>query len=205
MTNMMLALLHNVQKSIIGSFTQPHGCTRLLIATVAFAMGLDAPSVHEVIHWGPPDDIEMYVQETGRAGHDGLPAHAILYYDNREVSEAITSHASVHMKAYCKNQTLCRRKLLMSSFVDSNTNIQLPVYMHACCDLCALKCSCRDCSLALSVTEDISLDDTASMVLIQELQAQLTESSLQLCECEAFAESRSMVSCIHNRCCLKKV
>ena len=48
---------------------------RVVIATVAFGMGIDCPDVREVIHWGVPEDAEMYVQENGRGG--GL-CHAIL-------------------------------------------------------------------------------------------------------------------------------
>lgn len=41
-------------------------------------MGADCHSVHEVLHLGPPSDLESYVQETGRAGRDGLPSLAVL-------------------------------------------------------------------------------------------------------------------------------
>ena len=51
----------DVQQAIVKSFTQPFGSVRLVFATVAFAMGLDAPNVHEVIHWGPPSDVEMSI------------------------------------------------------------------------------------------------------------------------------------------------
>ncbi len=67
-----------------------------MIATVAFGMGLDAPNIRQVIHWGPPNDIEMY-------GRDGLSARAVLYIDKRDVSNAVTCRASAAMKSYCKN------------------------------------------------------------------------------------------------------
>ena len=49
-----------------------------MIATVAFGMGIDCKDVRQEIHFGPPVDIESYVQETGQAGHDGFPALALL-------------------------------------------------------------------------------------------------------------------------------
>ena len=60
----------------------------------SFGMGLDCPNVHKVIHWGPSTDIELYCQETGRAGRDLLPAVAVLYVGGngavvRELDESI--------------------------------------------------------------------------------------------------------------------
>ena len=46
---------------------------------MAFGMGIDCPNVREVIHWGSPPNIEMYLQETGHGGSDGLPTTAILH------------------------------------------------------------------------------------------------------------------------------
>ena len=50
-----------------------------MIATVSFGMGLDCPNVRRVFHWGASPDIELYIQETGQAGRDGLASKAILY------------------------------------------------------------------------------------------------------------------------------
>ena len=47
---------------------------------VAFAMGIDVPNIHTVLHWGPPSDLEGYVQESGLGGMDGGTTKAILYY-----------------------------------------------------------------------------------------------------------------------------
>lgn len=70
----------NVRKNIIQSFTDPEGTLRLLFATTAFGMGIDSPNIRRVIHWSPPNDLESYVQETGRAGRDNQLSTAILYY-----------------------------------------------------------------------------------------------------------------------------
>ena len=51
---------------------------RVVIATVAFGMGVDCLDIRQVIHVGLPDDMETYVQETGRTGRDGKPSIALL-------------------------------------------------------------------------------------------------------------------------------
>ena len=83
------------------------------MATVAFGMGLDSPNVREIIHWGPPEDLELYVQETGHGDHDNLPSNALLYYGKRDLSQC--GHRTESMKRYCENMSECRRKLLMSN------------------------------------------------------------------------------------------
>ncbi len=65
------------KEEIIQSFTKE---TRLpvVIATVAFGMGIHCHNVCEVTHLGPPNGLESYVQESSRAGRDGLPSLAVI-------------------------------------------------------------------------------------------------------------------------------
>lgn len=58
----------------------PGSPLRIVIATIAFGLGIDTSDIRYVVHWGPPQDIEQYVQATGRAGRDGRTSHAILLY-----------------------------------------------------------------------------------------------------------------------------
>ena len=73
---------NDVKSQIISSFTKP-SLLRIVCATIAFGMGVNCLDVRMVVHLGPPDDKESYIQETGRAGRDGLPSKAILYSKNR--------------------------------------------------------------------------------------------------------------------------
>ncbi|KFU86709.1 ATP-dependent DNA helicase Q4, partial [Chaetura pelagica] len=57
------------------------GQLRVVVATVAFGMGLDKPDVRGIIHYNMPKNFETYVQEIGRAGRDGEPAHCHLFLD----------------------------------------------------------------------------------------------------------------------------
>ena len=74
-------------------------------------MGVDCPNVRQVIHLGPPEEKEAYIQETGRAGRDGLQSFAILL-----LVKGMRQYVDKDMKKYIMNCDLCRRNSLFSDF-----------------------------------------------------------------------------------------
>ena len=75
-----------VKYNIMDEFTQPNGLLQFVVATIPFRMGLDAPNIRRVVHWGLPHNIEAYVQESGRCGRDGKSAFADLYFTGKDFS-----------------------------------------------------------------------------------------------------------------------
>ncbi len=71
-----------VKSHIITTFRKSHASLRIVCATIAFGMGIDCPDVREIVHFGVSDNIESYIQDTGRAGRDGSPALAVLVPTN---------------------------------------------------------------------------------------------------------------------------
>ena len=126
-----------MKKAVIEHFSKEQSTIRIVIATVAFGMGLDIRDVRQVLHIGCPSEIEHYVQETGRGGRDGLFTKATLI--------PITSkYTSVEMREYSKKTSGCRRKQLFANFmcVQSSTEEQKGCM---CCDVCVQNCKCGLC------------------------------------------------------------
>ena len=143
--DMFTACTHpTVKNMILRQFQQPDSSLRVIVATVAFGMGLDCPNVRRIIHWGSPNDVETYMQETGRAGRDGLPSTAELF---SAVKESSTRHIDYRMKDYCKlKEEDCRRKFLLQEFdLCSDASDVTAITACKCCDLCSVHCTCKSC------------------------------------------------------------
>lgn len=127
----------SVKSKIVAQFTKP-STLRVVIATVAFGMGINCPDVRHVIHWGVPADVEMYVQESGRAGRDGKLSCATILKNPLDLDRRYTTQEIID---YCTNKLTCRRTLLFQDFQECSFKSR----GCKCCDICQLRCDCGQC------------------------------------------------------------
>ena len=169
---------------------------RIVVATVAFGMGIDKSNVRFVIHYDLPKNIESYYQETGRAGRDGLPAEALLLFGYGDVAVArsliemsrnanhkrIELHKLNAMIGFAEAQS-CRRQVLLGYFGER------------------LAEDCGNCDICLNPPEMVDVTEEARMALSCVYRVNERFGMMHVIDVLRGSQNQRIIQLGHNRPC----
>ena len=101
---------------------------RAIFATVAIGMGVNIPQVRHLIHIGPPRTLKSYYQEIGRAGREGRPAIASLFYNGHDI--ASNKPGMTEVRTFCREKTACLCNIILQ-YLGSPTMMTHSIVKHS--------------------------------------------------------------------------
>ena len=132
------------QQRIVDELVQGKSKLRIIFATVTFGIGLDIRNIRQVIHIGVPYTMEEFFQEAGRAGRDGLPAKAHIFFNSHDISRGRKQLSDV-MRKYVQDKK-CKREMISNYFSFNPLRRSGPP--HDCSDFHENLCDCDDCVIS---------------------------------------------------------
>ena len=126
----------SMKKIILRELIKSEPKLRLVLATVALGMGVNAPSIGRIIHCRPPTTMEAYLQEIGRAGRTGQPVRAIMFFNNSDIAKN-RKGLSDDMRRFCLHDACLRQKLIRYFGFDS---MIFCGDKNDCCSNCKASC-----------------------------------------------------------------
>ena len=132
---MLIGMYHNTldkhKKIITTSLYSPNGKCRVIFCTNAFGMGVNFPDIRYVVHYGPPRNVEDFIQEIGQAGCDGKSAIAVLLFQGKHLRKCDKA-----IKQYASGEGIkCLRDAILVELGEAKSSSG-----HNCCLLCHQKC-----------------------------------------------------------------
>jgi ATP-dependent DNA helicase RecQ len=133
---------------------------QVVVATVAFGLGINKPNIRYVLHFEPPRTLESYYQEIGRAGRDGMPAEAIFLHDEKDVTR-IKKRIAEGENAERVNVEM-QRFQAMSGFIEAQT-CRRQVVLNYFAEF--TKTTCGNCDICLDPPSQVDATEPAQKVL----------------------------------------
>ena len=158
--------LEKHKKRVMTELLKVDGVCRVVIATTALGMGINIPNVRFVIHYGPPREVDDFMQEIGRGGRDGKEATSVMFYNGMQLR-----YCEKSMKVYAKSTDVCLRQVILNQLEETNVPNQ---GTHKCCLVCHRLCKCGGETCTVPLLSFESVEPTSAVLSQQQKKRTVT-------------------------------